>query len=99
MKLRHNQSGFSVFELVVIVAVVAVIGLIGYGVYNRHQTKVDNNTNPPVSSQTTAATVSSAPSISSTNDLTNAENVLDQNDPGTANNSDSSQLDSQLSGF
>lgn len=99
MKLRNNQSGFSVFELAVFVALAAAIGLIGYGVYSRHQTKIDNNSNPPVSSPITPATVSAAPNISSTNDLTNAQKVLDENDPGTANASDSSQLDSQLNGF
>jgi cytoskeletal protein RodZ len=99
MKLRYNQSGFSVFELVVIVAIVAAVGLMGYGVYSRNQTKNSNNSNPTVSQQTTPANISSAPDINSTSDLTKAQNLLDQSDPGTANASDSSQLDSQTNDF
>ncbi len=99
MKLRKLQQGITAFELMVFVALVAAVALIGYGVYNRNQTKNSNNSNPSLSSQTNPADVSTAPTINSTGDLDKASQVLDQNDPTTANSSDSSQLDSQLNAF
>jgi len=60
-----------------------------------------HNTAAPVATNQAASTisVSTAPTISSANDLDKASQALDQTDPGTANSSDSVQLDSQTSAF
>ena len=94
MRNRTNQAGFSVVELVIVVGVVAVLGLVGYMVYNR-------TANQPASTteSTTASDVSAVPTISSVGDLDTALNVLNQNDPATANTNDSSQLSTELSAF
>lgn len=99
MKLRKNQSGFAIVELGVIVIVVAAIGLLAYYFYNHNHNVYNNDTGLNTSQKTPASNVSSAPAVSSVSDLNSAEQILDQNDPGTANNTDSSQLSSQLNGF
>jgi prepilin-type N-terminal cleavage/methylation domain-containing protein len=94
MRIRTNQSGFSAIELVIVVGVVAVLGLVGYMVYSRTMGQ------PTVATESaTASDVSAAPTISSASDLDTALNVLNQNDPSAANNSDSSQLSTQMSAF
>lgn len=92
---KRNSGGFSVIELLVIVAVVAIVGLLGYTIYNRqHKTTPA----PPVGSKSNTTTAS-APQINSTSDLDKAQAALDQTDPGSSNSNDTSQLNSQLSGF
>jgi prepilin-type N-terminal cleavage/methylation domain-containing protein len=99
MRTRTKQSGFSVVELLIVVAVVAVLGFAGYSVYSRQQ-KADNSVASQASSQSDKADdVASAPNVSSTSDLDKAAATLDQTDPGGSNNSDASQLDSQLANF
>jgi Tfp pilus assembly protein FimT len=95
MSLRKHQSGFSAAELVLILVVVGIIAVVGYVVYNR-QPKTTTNV-PAQASQ--VSDVSSAPTIATTSDLDKALQVLDQNNPGSANSSDTSQLNSQTSSF
>lgn len=97
MRIRKQQSGFAVAELVLVVVILAAIGLAGWWVYQHHHTATTtasttpaNNTQSPV-----ANNVSAAPAVTKTGDLDSALNTLDQNDPSAANSSDSSQLDSQ----
>ena len=101
MNIRSRQAGFSLVEILIVVAVVAVLGLVGYTVYNRQTDKTANTSNTQqLANQTPSAEdVKSAPNVSSTNDLYNAMLVLDQTDPGGSNNSDATQLDSQVSNF
>jgi len=104
VSIRKGQAGFSVFELLLAVVVIAAIAAAGYWVYHKHHT-----TTPTVSTSTSttastspaaqATNVSSAPQINNTSDLTKAEKILDDNNPATANSSDSSELNSQLSAF
>jgi prepilin-type N-terminal cleavage/methylation domain-containing protein len=100
MSVRNNQSGFSVIELAIVLAVVGVLGFVGYNVYNRsHNATTTASTSTPAPSSTVqspiASNVSSAPTISTTSDLDKSAAMLDQNDPGSANSSDSSELNSQ----
>ncbi|HET9850524.1 MAG TPA: prepilin-type N-terminal cleavage/methylation domain-containing protein [Candidatus Saccharimonadales bacterium] len=99
--MKNNQNGFSAFELIIVVLVIAIIGVAGYWVYNKDHTATPGTpqTVANTSSPAKATDVSSAPAINTPSDLTKAEQILDQNDPSTANNSDSTQLDSQLSAF
>ncbi len=103
MTLRNNHSGFSVVELAIVVAVVAALGFIGYSVYSRQNTSTTASTAtaPAVAATQSpiATNVSSAPQINSTADLDAALNELNQNDPSTANSSDSSLLTSQSATF
>lgn len=104
MSIRTNQSGFSAFELIIVLAVVGALGFVGYSVYNRQnaQTTVspDTDTSQAANSQSSKANdVASAPKISSTSDLDKASATLDQTNPSGSNNTDASQLDSQLTAF
>lgn len=101
MRFTKNQSGFSAVEIVIVVVVVGVLGLVGYNVYNRQQNKsASSDTSQSSSDQSASADdVKPAPEINSTEDLDKAQAVLDQTDPNTSNNSDTSQLDSQLANF
>ena len=93
---RLNQHGFAGFEVAVIVIVLAIVAVAGVKVWNARSDTTSTST-----AQTTksAANVSSAPAINTTSDLTKASATLDQNDPGSANSSDSAQLNSQLAGY
>lgn len=98
MRNRTKQSGFVAVELAIVVVVFAGIAGVGYWVYSKHATP----SSPPASSAVTssqslppASNVSAAPQIKSTADLNTALNTLNENNPATANSSDSSQLSSQ----
>jgi prepilin-type N-terminal cleavage/methylation domain-containing protein len=101
MKTRSNQSGFSAVELITVVLVIAVLGFVGYSVYNRqHKTDTAVTTTSQTPADTgTGSKVGAAPGINSTSDLNKALNTLNQNDPDTANSSDSSQLSAQTNGL
>lgn len=59
-KLRKNEYGFSVVELLVILIIVVVIGLVGIFVYLRHKTtSLGVNTPQTVTAATTTNTISS----------------------------------------
>lgn len=98
MRIHKQQSGFAFVEFALVVVVLAAIGFAGWWVYQKHNTSTPTatNTTPANSSQSPVVNnVSKAPAINSTSDLDAALNTLDQNDPSTANSSDSSQLSSQ----
>ena len=98
MKLRKNQAGFSAVELFLILVIVGALAFIGYAVYHRQKSAVDTSSGS-ANSQSSAKDVSSAPAVSTTSGLDKAATTIDQNDPATANTSDSSQLDSQTNTF
>jgi len=98
---RTSQEGFSVVEASIVVLVVGVLGFAGYMVYSRQQ----NNNKPATTSNSTqtaeespTADVGSAPEIKTTGDLTKAEGILDQTDPGSSD-TDAGQLDGETSAF
>lgn len=97
MRIRKQQSGFAVVELVVVIVILAAIGCVGWWVYQQHNTATTTaSTTLTTSTQSPVAkNVSSAPSVNSTSDLDAALNTLNQNDPTTTNSSDTSQLSSQ----
>jgi hypothetical protein len=100
--MKKNQKGFA-HGLILLVIVVIVIVIIGWLVYHKHGTtngstaKTSSGTSSQTSQSRTASNVSTAPTISSTGDLDKALQVLDQNDPSSANASDTNQLSSQSS--
>lgn len=97
MRTHIKQPGFSLIELVLVLAVVGVLGFLGYSFYNRQNA---NNAAQTASSEPAQANdVASSPNINSTSDLDKALATLDQTDPSGGNNTDSSQLDSELSNF
>ena len=95
MSFHKNQSGFSAVELVIVLVVAGVLAFVGYTVYNRQQDNkaADNGTNQSA----VANDVPSAPEVKSTSDLDKASAALD--DANLDDNSDSSQLDSEMSNF
>lgn len=95
MSTLTHQKGFSIVEIVFVVAVLGVIGFLGYTFYSNSHTSKD-----PVADSSQSATVTdvtTAPNVSSTADLDKAQAVLDQTNPDS--NSDSSQLELELSNF
>ncbi len=99
MKTRKNQSGFAILELVLVVVIVAVLAGAGWWVYNRQHKSSPAASNSTASNRSSSGNVSPAPQIKTSNDLDQALQVLNQNDPATANSSDTSQLNSQTSAF
>lgn len=101
MRIRKQQSGFTVVELVAVVVIIAAIVAVGWWVYSqRNGNDKVADTRPTSSTQSPVANnVSKAPQINSTSDLDKALQTLNQNDPATANAADSSQLSSQASTF
>lgn len=105
MTSLHKQKGFAIIEPIVILIVIAVVVLAGWTIYHRGhksapaKSSTSSTAGSAGTQSPTATDVSSAPAVNSTSDLDKAEQVLDQNDPGTANSSDSTQLSSQASNF
>lgn len=100
MRIRKQQSGFAVLELLLVVVIVAAIVVVGLWVYNRNKSGTETADNTTQNSQTqspVANNVSAAPQISSASDLDKALATLNANNPSTANTSDQNQLDSQTS--
>lgn len=94
MKLRFNQSGFSIVEILIVVVVLGLIGLISYNFYTKQS---DTTANSTTSQSATAEDVPAAPEVTSTSDLDIASTMLDEAD--TSSSSDSAELDSQLQSF
>lgn len=99
MHRNKNSSGFSAVEIVLVVAVVALLGFIGWRFYTIQRDNAADGTSQsstaPAQNSTKSNAVPAAPEIKSTQDLDTAEKTLD----GTNTDSDSSQLDSETSGF
>jgi Tfp pilus assembly major pilin PilA len=90
----YRQKGFAAIELVLIVVVVAVIAVIGTKLYSNRTKQVSSSTANPATSQASEINtgVVPAPNIVNASDLDKAQQVLNQNDPSTANNDDSASL-------
>jgi len=93
--MSRSSKGFALLEAVAIVGIVGLIALVGVKVYGSHKDKSAATTNSQ-SQQSAAATV---PQVKTSADLDKASQVLDQNDPTTANSNDSAQLDRDSSAF
>lgn len=97
---KRNSLGFTVVEAFLIAIVLALIGIIGYKVYS---TKIATDEaaydTTAVSNQTTIPTASNVPVVNSSQDLDEAEKALDQSDSTASDDSDLSQLESQLGSF
>jgi prepilin-type N-terminal cleavage/methylation domain-containing protein len=99
MKFRNTRSGFSIVEVVIAVVIIGLVGFLGYTFYNNQMNKTADNSSQAGNQSATASDVKSAPVINSTSDLDAAEAALDQTDPGGSNNTDASQLDTELARF
>jgi hypothetical protein len=94
MTKQNSQAGIGhILVVALIVVVFSTIGFIGYKLYANPASK---NATVPATSTTSALT---APTIKSSADLDTASGVLDQVDLNAANQSDISNLDSQLNAF
>lgn len=94
----RNKAGFSVVEILIVVVVLVIIGGLGYVLYNRLHQAPDTTTATTKTQDSAAASgIQTAPEIKSVDDLTKAEQVLDQSD--VSSSSDASQFDTQTSGF
>lgn len=104
MKITTRQGGFGhVVTMAVVVLVFASIGYIGYKLYanplnGKGATQSSQNRANPRTT-TTELNVPAAPEIKTASDLDKAEATLNQVDPGSASQSDASQLDTQLNAF
>lgn len=85
-----RQSGFAVLEVLLLVVVVGILGFTAVNYYNR--------TAGVGAQEAATATVPAAPQVSSTVDLTTAENTVDNMDVD-ASSTDEAQLDSELNNF
>ncbi|MDB5161386.1 MAG: hypothetical protein JWO96_766 [Candidatus Saccharibacteria bacterium] len=98
MRTVKKQAGFAFFEVILVIAIAAIVGMIGLKIYSARSGNTVSSRSP--SSKTTdvsktSSSVSPAPVVQSTTDLDKAQATLDQNDPSTANQADSSQLDNE----
>jgi prepilin-type N-terminal cleavage/methylation domain-containing protein len=98
MKLLKNQTGFSVVEVAVVVVILAILGFAGYTVYSKQRDSKKTSSNTSQDANSAAGQVKSAPDINSTSDLDKAQATLDQTNPD-ATDSDTAELDTQLSAF
>jgi hypothetical protein len=98
--MAKNQQGVAIFELILVIAIVAIVAVVGLKVAN-NRTNLSNESGTASTSQqkTLSTSVTPAPQIKSTADLDKAAAALDANDPASANQSDSSQLDSDSADF
>ncbi len=92
MKLAKRQNGFSAVELVLVLGVIGVLVFVGYTFYthNKDSDQLGGNTTTSTTQKAPAA-----PAINSTNDLTTAENTLDQTDV----DDNTADLDAELATF
>ncbi len=97
MGTKQNQLGFSAVELIIVVVIVSLLGYAGFTVYSRQQDKKANDTNQVAEQSAVADDVPSAPEVNSTEDLTTAQNTLNQTN--LDDTSDSSRLDTEMSAF
>lgn len=97
----RKTDGFSLVETIIVIVIIAVIVAAGWWIYDRNHKKATPTASKSssLSQSPTASDVSSAPAVNSASDLDKALQTLNQNDPSSANTSDSSQLSSQTSAF
>lgn len=101
MRLRTDQAGFSIVEVCIVAVLIVGFAFIGYNVYQRRNTKQDDNTSHSATTRQSskASDVASSPNVKSTSDLDKAAKTIDQTDPGGSNNTDASLLDADLATF
>lgn len=102
MRIRKQQAGFAVVELVIVVVILAAIVAVGLWMHNKQSPKAADATTPSPTSQTespVAHNVSSAPAVNTTSDLDKALSTLNNNDPSSANAADTSELSTQANAF
>lgn len=92
-----NQMGFSIVEVVIAIAVVGIGGYVGYTAYSRLQDKNTNSSAQVITQSPVANDIAPAPTITTTDDLTAAEKILDNTN--IDNPSDTAELDTELSTF
>ena len=102
MRSLRSEAGFSAFEVMLVILVLAVVAVGGYRVIQGHQTATTASNSsltvtPSIKAGATA--VSTAPAVTNATDLNAAQQTLDQNDPTSANSTDSSALNADLSGL
>lgn len=92
---KHIKShGFSAIEVLIVVVVIAIIGALGYVFYTKWQAAQQTE---QTTSQTTTPSAAEVPEVKTTDDLTKAEQMLDETDvDGT---DDTKQLDADLATF
>jgi prepilin-type N-terminal cleavage/methylation domain-containing protein len=95
--MKKNIAGFSVVEVLIAVAVIGIFGGLGYVFYNQTQAPTTAVSNSSPATTPSVASDPMAPQINTVSDLTSAQQALDQS--STLDSSDSSQLDSNTSGF
>lgn len=93
----RKQSGFAAIELVLVLVIVAAIGGIGYYATHKHS-QANQQSVATSASQPAPVSTPVAPQITTASDLNTAMQALNQTQVG-ANNTDSSQLNTQVSGF
>lgn len=95
----RNKVGFSVVEILIGVVVLVIVGGLGYVLYGRLHTAPSATaaTTKAAPAQAMTSGVPVAPEIKTADDLTKAEQTLDQSD--VSSSSDASQFDTQTSGF
>ncbi|HSX27154.1 MAG TPA: hypothetical protein VLG25_00025 [Patescibacteria group bacterium] len=99
MKYQKNSLGFAAVEGILIAVILAAIGLVGWKVYSTKNSTDEINSNTAAVLQQPASSTADVPSINKTSDLDKAEQALNQYDSTPQDNSDSGQLDQQLSTF
>lgn len=90
MDLPKKQQGFAILEGLLILVIVGLVAFVGYRIYSMRNSinKQDTST---ASQKTSAGQV---PNINSSDDLSSAEQAVNQVNPDDSN-SDLSQLDNQ----
>ena len=102
MKKRSSQAGFTLIEIVLAVALLAGVAIVAYYVWQNHTSPSTGSAKIATSGSTSylspATSTPQAPNISTTSDLSKAMTALNQTSI-SANNVDSSQLNTESSSF
>lgn len=95
-----KQAGFAIVEAVLIVVILAGLGGAGYVVWHRnhHKTTSQTATTSSTTNSPASTAVPTAPQIKTSSDLNTALQTLNQTNL-SANNADSSSLNTQASAF
>jgi guanyl-specific ribonuclease Sa len=93
---RLRQAGFAGVEAVLIIIVLVGVIALGYMVMKRHSAATKNSA-ATTTTASSASSVPAAPEVKSTQDLTKAQQSLD--DTNLDSGSDTSKLDAQLNSF
>ena len=92
IKTRFSQKGFSAVEVVLLLVIVAMLGGVGWYVLNANKEADDGYSS--TSSSVPAPSVEDVPDVNNANDLTEAENYL--NDTNIDQQLDTGDIDALL---